>query len=346
MRQHALLLDMPGETARDKTNVYGVLQIVKLSNRLFIVAVISIVLMIGTVAQVGAQDASFVYSDSTVKLTFYPDGGVNIENLTNVSIGVNDMELAGYTSISNYRFNAEEVKASCPSGGGVVFYFNIRPNWGTMDSYRARVSFRSLCSSIFAGQSGSENGNNSGGNTIPQPTLPPVTSLGSQTPDSTVCQVTPSGNRVNVRRGAGTDYGIVGQLAHGYYLTVESLTDNGWYKVKDASQYVSSTVVTASGPNCQTGNQERGNPTATPSGTDTGSSSARPDDDNFCIVTMPFNGYVTVMDPWGVKLPTEYHPEDEIFLIITNSDVDYSVTFTENGEDYTIVVDGETCTAS
>lgn len=307
--------------------------------RLWIIigAVISL-LMLG-ITPLYAQSGMYIQADENVAITLYADGGVSIQNKRNVSIGVDGMEIPGFTTESNYRFDPAEVQATCPGGGRTSFIFTVQPDWGSTDSYEVRIPWRRLCGTLFASD-GTGSAQSGQGESAGQSDG----SLGSPTRDTAVCQVTPRGNRVNVRNGPGTDFGIAGRLSPGYYLTVESVTDTGWYKVTGAEQYVSATVVTAHGPNCPAAQTPRDNPTAAADSTSVPGS--RPEPDNFCLMSLVNDGYVTVYDPYGVTQPTTFYEGDEPIIILTNRALDYRVTVTDDTGDDNYTLDGATCTIS
>ncbi len=82
-----------------------------------------------------------------------------------------------------------------------------------------------------------------------QPTQPPAPVV-TQEPALTVCRVT-SGINVNVRRGPGTEYDIIGSLFAGTYLTVTGQNSTGtWFVVNynNSQGWVANSVVTLEGP--------------------------------------------------------------------------------------------------
>lgn len=77
----------------------------------------------------------------------------------------------------------------------------------------------------------------------------PPAGQGAGQPAPTVCTAT-SGGAVNIRNGAGTEFGIIGQLQAGTGVPVIGITSNGWLQVQSTFGvgFVSQTVVSLSGP--------------------------------------------------------------------------------------------------
>lgn len=77
----------------------------------------------------------------------------------------------------------------------------------------------------------------------------PPAGQGAGQPAPTVCTAF-SGGAVNIRSGAGTEFGIIGQLQPGTGVPVSGITSNGWLQVQSqfGVGFVSQTVVSLSGP--------------------------------------------------------------------------------------------------
>lgn len=85
----------------------------------------------------------------------------------------------------------------------------------------------------------------SGSTAAPQATQPVVVNPPT---DPSVCSASSNGS-VNIRNGAGTEFGIIGQLVPGAPLRVTGATNNGWVQVQTAAGagFVSQSVVNLSG---------------------------------------------------------------------------------------------------
>lgn len=65
----------------------------------------------------------------------------------------------------------------------------------------------------------------------------------SEAPKATLYKVKTSGGELRIRRGAGTDYAVLGTFANGFIISVSEVK-NGWAKLADREGYVSAAYIT------------------------------------------------------------------------------------------------------
>lgn len=178
-----------------------------------------------------AQNAALNTTDAQV--FNFSNQSANVIGL-NVSTSINSLySLSVYGANGAVIGSASNLPAAC---------FGIAPSasvYSVIVTSHDAQSTESVNLSLVAGCG------TSGSTAAPQATQPVVVNPPT---DPNVCSATSNGS-VNIRSGAGTEFGIIGQLVPGAPLRVTGATNNGWVQVQSpaGAGFVSQSVANLSG---------------------------------------------------------------------------------------------------